>query len=55
MTNEKELNELLNKIDNIKLVSKDDLDKMDFYELCYYMQTLNTIDALANNDLVEEE
>ena len=55
MNKDKEFDELLKKIDNIKLVSNDDLDKMDFYELCYYMQTLNQIDALANNDMVGDE
>ncbi len=47
MNDEKEFDELLNNIDNIKLVNDEDFDKMDFYELCYYMQTLNNIDSLS--------
>ncbi len=48
MNKEDKVNDLLKKIDNIQLVSKEDLKKMDFYELCYYMQTLNYIDSLSN-------
>ena len=44
------LEELLKKIDNTTLISDDELEKMDFYELAYYIQTLNQIEALGNVD-----
>ena len=54
MDNEKEYNNLLNKIDSIELINDENLDKMDFYELCYYMQTLNNIDSLSNDKVGDE-
>ena len=53
--NQKEYEELLKRIDNIPLVPKEELDNMDFYELCYYMQTLNQIDSLSSVDSEEGE
>ena len=52
---EKEMERLLKKIDNTKLVKEEELDKMDFYELCYYMQNLNIIDTLDGDDVEEGE
>ena len=49
------LDELLTKIDNIDLIPDEELEKMDFFDLAYYMQTLNQIDALGNNDMIEGE
>ena len=43
---DKKIDEILDNIDKIPLVSSDELDNMDFYELCYYMQTLNMIDSI---------
>ena len=51
--NNKEMEELLTKIDNVKLIDEKELDNMNFYELCYYMQTLNVIDSLDGDDLEE--
>jgi hypothetical protein len=48
--NEKEYNDLLKEIDNIPLIPDEDLDNMDFYELCYYMQSLNQLDALSKDE-----
>lgn len=53
--NDKKMDELLQKIDNIPLVPEKELDNMDFYELCYYMQNLNMIDTLDGDDVVEGE
>ena len=49
---EKEMDKLLAKIDNTPLISDEELDKMNFYELCYYMQNLNIIDTLDGDDEV---
>ena len=38
--------ELLKKIDDIELIPNDELKNMDFYQLSYYMQTLNMIDSI---------
>ncbi len=43
----KQAKELVKKIDNTELLSDEDLDKMDFYQLSYYLQTLNQIDSLV--------
>ena len=45
---ETELKDLLNQIDNVELIPDEELKNMDFYELAYYMQTLNAIDAIGN-------
>ena len=50
---DKQIEELLQRIDKIPLVPDEELDKMDFYELSYYMQVLNTIDSLDGEDLEE--
>ena len=50
MNDNKKMDELLQKIDNIPLISDDELENMDFYELSYYMQTLNQIDSLGIED-----
>ncbi len=47
---ENDFNKVLENIDNIPMLDDEDLKKMDFYELAYYVQTLNQIDALANDD-----
>ncbi len=41
---------LLNEIDRIPLVNEEELDNMNFYELCYYMQNLNIIDSLDGDN-----
>ena len=51
--NNKEMAELLKKIDETKLIDEKELDNMNFYELCYYMQTLNVIDSLDGDDIEE--
>ena len=48
--NDFEINGILNKIDSIELIPDEEVDKMDFYQLAFYMQTLNQIDALGNNN-----
>ncbi len=56
--NEKDMNEyndLLKKIDDVQLIPKEELDNMDFYDLCYYMQTLNQIDSLTSMESEEGE
>lgn len=47
---ENDFNKVLENIDNIPMLDDEDLKKMNFYELAYYVQTLNQIDALANDD-----
>ena len=47
------MDNVLQEIDNTKLVSEEELDNMDFYELCYYMQNLNIIDTLDGDDVKE--
>ena len=49
-----ERNEFLKKIDNIELVSDEELAKMDFYELAFYMQSLNQISLLGEDVTVIE-
>lgn len=46
--------ELLKKIDNIELIPENELKNMDFYELAYYMQTLNIIDSLSQQEEGDE-
>ncbi len=48
--NQDEALELLKKIDNIEFVPKEELDKMDFYELAYYMQVLNQLTDIKSNE-----
>ena len=50
MEDEKELKDILKKVDDTELVPNEDLKDMDFYQLAYYMQTLNAIDALGNEE-----
>ena len=47
---DKEFNKVLENIDNIPMLDDEDLKKMDFYELAYYVQSLNQIESLANDD-----
>ena len=42
----KEVKELLEKIDNVELLSDEIVSDMDFYQLSSYIQTLNMIDSL---------
>ena len=53
--NDFEINGILNKIDSIELISDEEVDKMDFYQLAFYMQTLNQIDALGSNNGGEDK
>ena len=53
--NDKQMDELLERIDNIPLVPEEELDNMDFYELYYYMQNLNILDTLDGDDVKEGE
>lgn len=46
---QKGIEELLKKIDNIELIPDEEIKNMDFYQLSYYMQTLNMIDSLEEN------
>ena len=48
--NDKEFNKVLENIDNIPMLDDKDLKDMDFYELAYYVQSLNQIESLANDD-----
>ncbi len=43
-SNKKEYKEFLEKIDNTEFISNEELDNMDFYELAYYVQSLNQIE-----------
>ena len=52
---DKKVDELLKKIDDVQLVSEKEFKNMDFYELAYYMQTLNQIDELADEGGVNNE
>ena len=45
----KDINSLIQKINDIKLVPEEELKNMDFYELAYYMQSLNTIEAIGKD------
>lgn len=51
--NNKKLNELLETINNVELLSTDDLKEMDFYQLAYYMQTLNLLDSINEEEKKE--
>lgn len=53
MKEDKNIDELFKKIDDVDLISNEQLDKMNFYDLCYYMQTLNLIDSLSSNEVGE--
>lgn len=44
---EKNLDQILDTIDNIELIPEEEMNNMDFYELSYYMQTLNMIDSIT--------
>lgn len=46
--NEKKYQKMLTQIDNIELIPNKEIKNMDFYELAYYMQTLNLIDSLQD-------
>ena len=50
MNNNNEFNKLLENIDNIPMLDDENLKNMDFYELAYYVQSLNQVEALANED-----
>ena len=52
--NDKEFNKVLENIDNIPMLDDKDLKDMDFYELAYYVQSLNQIESLANDDESED-
>ena len=54
MSNDQELKDLLKTLDNTELVPDEMLDDMDFYQLAYYMQTLNALDAMSDDDNSEE-
>lgn len=45
MKEQKDFEKILNKVDNVDLVPDDMLKDMDFYELAYYMQSLNSISS----------
>ena len=47
---DKTIEDVLTKIDNIELVPEEELKNMDFYELAYYMQTLNMIDSIDDEE-----
>lgn len=49
MIENNDINELKKQIDDVELVPDEELKNMDFYELAYYMQTLNVIDDVFNN------
>ncbi len=51
---DKEINKILENIDNISMLDDEEMKKMDFYELAYYVQTLNRIESLANDDDSDE-
>jgi len=55
MNNNKFNEKKLKKIDQIKLIPDEELENMDFYELAYYMQTLNMIDSLSIENQEGEE
>ena len=44
------IDELIKKIDNIPLIPDEELGKMDFYELAYYVQTLNNIETIGSDN-----
>lgn len=54
MNDNNEIKKVLENIDNIPLLDDEDLKTMDFYELAYYAQALNQIDALANDTESDE-
>lgn len=35
--------------DNIEFFSSEDVEKMNFYEACLYLEKLNVLDNLTNN------
>jgi len=51
----KEYDELLKKVDDVEFVPEEKLEEMDFYELAYYMQTLNQVSKLGDDESREED
>ena len=49
-----EKKKFLKEIDNVELLSDEMLKDMDFYELAFYMQSLNQI-SLLDNDVTDFE
>ena len=55
MNEDNEVEALKQKIDQVELVPDEELKNMDIYELAYYMQTLNALDDIfEDNDGGEE-
>ena len=55
MNNEQELKDLLKKLDEKALIPDEMIDDMDFYQLAYYMQTLNALDSLSEENTEGDE
>lgn len=52
---EQEMDKIIKKVDDIELVPDEELENMDFYDLAYYIQTLNNIEKIGNRNEGEEE
>lgn len=47
---DKNINKLLENIDNIPMLDDKDLKEMDFYELAYYVQSLNQLEDIVDDE-----
>ncbi|MBR2828520.1 MAG: hypothetical protein IKE70_04750 [Bacilli bacterium] len=52
---EKELEKIIKNVDDIELIPDNELENMDFYDLAYYIQTLNSIENIGKNEKSEDE
>lgn len=47
-------NKITDSFDSTKLLSFEEIEKLDFYELCYYLENLNKISKAYDNILKVE-
>lgn len=52
---EKELEKIIKNVDDIELIPDEELENMDFYDLAYYIQTLNNIENIGKKEESGEE
>ncbi len=42
--------EVVDFFDNMELLSDEDIDNMNFFEACYYLEKLNMLDEMTNGE-----
>ncbi len=42
--------EVVDYFDNMELLSDEDIEKMNFFEACYYLEKLNMLDEIAGGE-----